>query len=65
MLYRVSGNAICEPFHTFELALRRARELRKKLGGDFDVLEIDAAGSETPVAHVATERTILRGLNAL
>lgn len=56
MKYRVSNDALRGPFSTFERALRRARELRTKLGAAFDVLEIDRDGNETPVAHVAPKR---------
>ena len=54
--YRVSNDALRGPFSTFERALKRARELRTKLGAAFDVLEIDTSGNETPVAHVALKR---------
>lgn len=64
MLYRIADDDPRGQFRTLEQALSRARELRKELGGDFDVLEIDDDGNETPVAHVATERTKLRGPNA-
>ena len=54
--YRVSNDALRGPFSTFERALKRARELRTKLGADFTVIEIDRDGNETPVAHVAPRR---------
>lgn len=55
MKYRVQHDALRGPFSTFERALRRARELRDRLGIPFDVLEIDEDGNETPIAHVAAK----------
>jgi len=39
-------------FHTFERALRRARQFFKRTGQPIAVLEIDEDGNETPVAQV-------------
>lgn len=53
--YRVTGDWM-GPYSRYEWALRRARELRTRLNGTFDVIEIDEDGNETPVAHVAPKR---------
>src|SRR6185369_8356793 len=53
--YFVSGDWR-NPYTTFERALRRARELRSKIGQSFDVLEVDQFGNETPIAMVAPKR---------
>lgn len=46
------------PFHTFERALRRARQFYERTGQPIEVLEIDEDGNETPVAQVPGRRKV-------